>query len=94
VDEDFCRNVYVARSEWVHGAHVRLFSAGSERAEHEGSGIAEGPVDDDERRFLAQVALVQDVLRAAVRRCIDNPEFRSIFDADRAIRARWPVPSD
>ena len=73
---------------------MRLFSAGSERAEHEGSGIAEGPVDDDERRFLAQVALVQDVLRAAVRRCIDNPEFRSIFDADRAIRARWPVPSD
>lgn len=73
---------------------MRLFSAGSERAEHEGSGIAEGLVDDDERRFLAHVALVQDVLRAAVRRCIQDPEFRSIFDADRAIRARWPVSSD
>ncbi|MBV9942156.1 MAG: hypothetical protein JO262_08535 [Solirubrobacterales bacterium] len=94
VDDDFCRNAYVARSEWVHGTHVRLFSAGSERAGHEGAGIAEGPVDDDERRFLAQVALVQDVLRAAVRRCIEDPEFRRIFDADRAIRARWPVPSD
>jgi hypothetical protein len=94
VDEDFCRNAYVARSDWVHGAHVRLFSAGSDRAEHERSGIAEGPVDDDERRFLGHVALVQDVLRATVRRCIEDQEFRSVFDADRAIRARWPVPSD
>jgi hypothetical protein len=40
---------------------------------------------------VRKVALLQTVLRAAVRRGIADPEFRAVFEDDEAIRKRWPV---
>jgi hypothetical protein len=31
------------------------------------------------------------VLRSAVRRAIENDEFRTVFTSDDAIAARWPL---
>jgi hypothetical protein len=50
--------------------------------------FAAGPRRQD---AIEKVALVQQVLRAAVRRGIEDPAFRAAFDDDDSIRARWPV---
>jgi hypothetical protein len=86
VDEDFCERIYDARSEWVHGAHVRLFATGQEAQE-----AAEGPQTAEQWKIFEDVARVQDVLRRAVRRCIEDEEFRAVFADDDAIRSRWPA---
>ena len=84
VTENFCAEMYEARSDWVHGTRVELFAGGS----HGGEG---GPTDEDQRDAFAAVAHLQDVLRAAVRRTIEDPAFRAIFSDRDRIRARWPV---
>jgi hypothetical protein len=84
VDEQFCGEIYGARSDWVHGSRVELF-AGSPT---EGEG---GPHGDEQRQAFTDLARMQDVLRAAIRRCIEDPKFRVTFDTDEAIEARWPV---
>jgi hypothetical protein len=38
-----------------------------------------------------QLARLQAVLRAAVRRGIEDPTFRTAFESDESVRARWPV---
>ena len=83
VDAGLAERIYDARSAWIHGAHVELFSI-----EAEGS---KGPATREQWDVFAEIARVQDVLRAAVRRCIENDEFRAIFSDDDAIRSRWPV---
>jgi hypothetical protein len=80
VTEQFCTEMYDARSDWVHGAHVRLFAAGGE-----------GPESDEQWGTLGEVARLQDLLRAAARRCIEEPAFREVFTSDEAISERWPV---
>ena len=84
ITEEFCEGMYDARSDWVHGNRVELFAGGS----HGGEG---GPANDEQRDAIASVARLQDVLRAAVRRAIEDPAFRDTFEADDAIRARWPI---
>jgi hypothetical protein len=88
VTDELCFHLYDARSDWVHGARVRLFATGGETAR---DGDDEGPADDAQAHALADIALLQDVLRAGVRRCVEDPGFRAVFDDDAAIRARWPV---
>jgi hypothetical protein len=39
---------------------------------------------------LGEIAKLQDLLRAAVRRCLEEPAFREIFTSDEAISERWP----
>lgn len=39
----------------------------------------------------AKVAKLQAVLRAAIRRAIEDPDFRAVFGSDDTIRTRWPV---
>jgi hypothetical protein len=39
----------------------------------------------------AKLAKLQAVLREAIRRGIEDPAFRAVFDDDAAIRTRWPV---
>ena len=87
IDRTFCGRMYNARSEWIHGSRVSLFAPATPGA-HEGG--AAGPGDSDERDKLAEVALLQDLLRKAVRRCIEDDAFRAVFDDDAAIRERWP----
>jgi hypothetical protein len=89
IDGDFCERMYDARSEWVHGAHVRLFSTGLEAQQAADQGAQEGPRDAEQRHAMADIARVQDVLRRAVRRCVEDEAFRTIFADDDQIRSRW-----
>jgi len=34
---------------------------------------------------------MQDVLRAAVRNCIEDPAFAAHFASEHTVRAKWPV---
>lgn len=88
VTEEFCSRMYDGRSDWVHGSHVRLFATGSETPE---SAPPEGPETDQEWTTLGEIATLQDLLRAAVRRSIEEPAFRETFASDEAIRDRWPT---
>jgi hypothetical protein len=80
IDEDFCARIYDGRSDWVHGSAVTLFS-------REGG----QPTEDDRTGVLAEVARVQDLLRAVCRRAIEDAEFRQVFADDAAINERWPA---
>lgn len=84
ITEEFCEDMYDARSDWVHGNKCELFAGGS----HRGEG---GPANDAQRDAMASVARLQDVLRTAARRAIEAPGFREVFRLDDAIRARWPI---
>lgn len=86
--EDLAERLYDGRSDWVHGSHVQLFARPSAGA---GTSAEEGPQSSDEQSALAEVALLQDVLRGAVRRAIEDGEFRQVFVADETIAERWPV---
>ena len=65
IDGDLCERIYEMRSDWVHGAHVQLYPTGQVADEAE---RVRGHVDrgDAEQRALAEVAAVQDLLRAAL----------------------------
>jgi hypothetical protein len=89
VDADFCERIYDARSEWVHGTHVQLFATGQEA--QQAAGTQQGPQTAEQWSVFEEVARVQDVLRRAVRRCIEDQEFRAVFADDDAIRSRWPA---
>ena len=87
---DVCERLYDARSEWVHGTHVRLFSGSNEVDEE----LGDRAETREEQDVLADIARLQDVLRAAVRRAVEEEGFRAVFAEDDAIRKRWPLPAD
>jgi hypothetical protein len=89
LDEDLAERLYDGRSDWVHGSHVQLFAGPSAGAETPGEDEREGPQNSNERDAFAEVALLQDVLRGAVRRAIEDAEFRQVFVADESIAERW-----
>jgi hypothetical protein len=91
ITREFCERMYEARSEWVHGAHVRLFSTGLEAEQAAQQGATEGPATDAQAKAVTDIARVQDVLRRAVRVCIEDKMFRDVFDGDDRIRMRWPL---
>jgi Apea-like HEPN len=74
--------IYTARSKVVHGAEVKLVAPEGWYEGHE-----EPPAD------VKKIAKAQDVLRAAVRRAIEEDDFRAVFDSNEAIAARWPLPT-
>jgi hypothetical protein len=78
-----CDRMYDVRSRWVHGRRVSLY----ERKD----ASWEGPTDDQQRAAVERIAKMQDALRAVLRRCIEDAEFRAAFAEDEAIRSRWPV---
>lgn len=90
VTRESCDLMYDARSEWVHGAHVRLFTAGGEAQEAQGDSAPLGPQTKEQKRAFGEIVRLQDTLRGAVRKCLEDAEFRSIFEDDDSIRARWP----
>jgi len=59
-----------ARSDRVHGARVLLSATGDETEQDDAK--AEGPADDEQGRAIADIARLQDVLRAGIRRCIED----------------------
>jgi len=89
--EDLADQLYDGRSDWVHGSHVQLFTRPSAGAETPGEDEPEGPQSSDEQSAFAAVALLQDVLRGAVRRAIEDAEFRQVFSGDESIEQRWPA---
>ena len=91
LDEDLAERLYDGRSDWVHGSHVQLFAGPSAGTDNPAEEESEGPQGSDERSALAEVALLQDVLRGAVRRAIEDAGFRQIFVTDETIAERWPA---
>jgi hypothetical protein len=81
-----CERMYDTRSRWVHGRRVSLYRRPTQPDEP-----WEGPTDDEQRAAVERVANTQDALRTVVRRCIEDAEFRAIFEEDERIRDRWPV---
>lgn len=86
LSKSLCSSMYDARSRWLHGERVSLYR----RASREGEPW-EGPTDDEQRAALERVAKTQAALRAVIRTCINDSEFRASFRDSAAIRARWPV---
>jgi hypothetical protein len=91
LDEDLAERLYDGRSDWVHGSHVQLFAGPSAGTDNSAEEESEGPQSSDERSALAEVALLQDVLRGAVRRAIEDADFRQVFAADETSAERWPA---
>ena len=67
----------------------KMYEARSQGAH--GSDIDMFAAGADRPAAVAKVARLQAVLRRAVRRGIEDPEFRAVFDDDASIKARWPV---
>ena len=84
VTPEFMAEMYDARSDWVHGARVRLFAAREVKT-------PAAPATELEWDVFGKVGLVQTILRRAVRRCYEDPGFRAVFTDDAAIDSRWPL---
>lgn len=85
VTEAFLREMYDGRSDWVHGATVKLFApdrAGQERRP---------PTTDEQWQVFDQIARLQLLLRSALRRSFEDGDFRAVFADDDLIRERWPI---
>jgi hypothetical protein len=84
VTRKFCDDMYDTRSQWVHGARVKLFAAGPEAQP------GQAPTEE-QWSVLGKVARLQDVLRSAVRRAVEDDQFADVFVDDERIRERWPI---
>jgi len=85
IDKKFLGRIYKARSDWIHGS-IPLYSA----ARLDKAGAAERSMVNPGIN-LEDIALLQDLLRRAVRRCLEDIDFRAAFEDDRALQKRWPV---
>jgi hypothetical protein len=72
--------VYDARSKNVHGAESKLVAP-----------VGWDETDDDPPPDVVKIAKAQDVLRAAIRKSIEDDDFRAEFASDETVRARWPL---
>jgi hypothetical protein len=81
VDEALCGRMYAGRSDWVHGSHVALFGREGESDQS----------DEESERVIAEIAKMQEVLRAAIRKAIEDPDLGAVFTNNAAIAARWPA---
>lgn len=78
------QRAYDKRSDSAHGRRLGLIPG-----RH-----LEEPVRDHtqpETQAMHELSLIQDVLRACVRKAIDEPEFAAHFRSDESVRAKWPV---
>jgi hypothetical protein len=85
LDIEHCGRIYDERSGWVHGDPMALFRREQGLGDPEG-----GPTDAQQEDAFDRTARTQDALRAVLRRCIEDSEFRRVFDKDEAIESRWP----
>jgi hypothetical protein len=84
VSRAMARRLYDNRSEPAHGRRLSLVP---------GPRPGQPPPDFDQvlPQALRELALLQDLLRSAVRRCIEDPAFAQHFASDESVRAKWPV---
>ncbi|MDX6453816.1 MAG: hypothetical protein QOH16_3865 [Gaiellaceae bacterium] len=75
--------MYDFRSKAYHGDEIYLFSGDPDNQQPE--------IAEQHRRTVEEAALLQRVLRAAVRKTIEDDDFRAVFEEDDQIRQRWPV---
>jgi hypothetical protein len=47
--------------------------------------------DEKAQLWVEEASKIRDLLRAACRKAIEDPEFRQVFTDDTAIEARWPI---
>jgi hypothetical protein len=85
VSRTFARTMYGDRSSPAHGQELVLPPASRTSQATRTSDI--------DPAYLAKVARVQDLLRAATRKGIEDPAFAATFADVASIRARWPVTS-
>jgi hypothetical protein len=76
VTRSWAQKMYNARSSGLHGGRVQLFET-------------TGPA---RTQAVEYVIRLEDVLRRAVRHCIEDPDFRARFADDAAVMAWCPVP--
>ena len=84
ISRRMARRLYDNRSEPAHGRRLTL-SPGPRPGEPLPNYHERAP------RAIEELALLQDTLRAAVRRCIEDPAFAAHFTDTEAVRAQWPV---
>jgi hypothetical protein len=87
VSKTFASQMYDERSRPAHGQELSLqaWTANTE----EGNGSSEvSPA------YLEKLGRLQDILRAATRKAIEDPEFAAVFQEEHTIRTRWPVTVD
>jgi hypothetical protein len=87
VSKTFARMMYADRSSPAHGQELNL--SASTRTK-QGRRQARRTTDLD-LAYVGKVALVQELLRAATRRGIEDPAFAAAFIDIASIRAQWPV---
>jgi hypothetical protein len=75
--------LYEQRSIAAHGRRLRLISPRPDEPAPDYSDRAAGAI--------RELALIQDVLRVAVRTCIEDPAFAAHFADESAVRAKWQV---
>jgi hypothetical protein len=83
VSKRLADRMYDARSQAYHGEDVELFSG------HPGS-VAPA-MTERQQRALDETRLLQRVLRSAVRKAIEDDDFRSLLGDPHAVRSKWPV---
>lgn len=84
VTKTFARKMYGDRSSPAHGQELVVLPS----AATTGQALRTSDLDPT---YLARVARVQDLLRAATRKSIEDPAFAGTFASSASIRARWPV---
>jgi hypothetical protein len=78
----FLDRMYDFRSKAYHGDEIHLLSGDPEH---------QPEIAEEHQRFLDEAGLLQRVLRATVRKAIEDAAFRQLFDTDDQVRQRWPV---
>jgi hypothetical protein len=78
----FLNRMYEFRSKAYHGDEIHLLSADPE---------SQPEIAEQHRRMVNESALLQRVLRGAVRKAIEDAAFRQLFETDEGVRRRWPV---
>lgn len=85
VSRNFARKMYGDRSSPAHGQELALPPATRTTQATR--------VSDLDAAYVAKVALVQDLLRAATRRGIEDPAFAAHFADVASTRRQWPATS-
>jgi hypothetical protein len=87
VTGSFARRMYEDRSSPAHGQELRIVAS---TATKQGTRRSRTTTDVDPA-YMAKVARVQDLVRAATRNAIEDPGFAATFADVESIRRRWPV---
>jgi hypothetical protein len=88
VSGNFAKTMYEHRSSPAHGQELPAMASMATKQGNRRSRLRTTDLDPE---YMAKVARVQDLLRAATRRAIIEPSFATTFRDVASIRRRWPV---